>query len=131
MKERTKIKTNKPICSKNNNEHVGAGFMPAHNKGITLVALIITIIILLILAVVAINAVKRDGIIAHAKNAKTAYTKAQEEEQNELNETSNWIKENIETKEIVTKTFKVTSVVGDVYGRTIHSRRGNDLGRMD
>ena len=82
MKEKTKrTKTNKPICSKNNNERVGAGFMPAHNKGITLIALILTIIVLLILAVVAINAVKGDGIIAHAKNAKTDYTKAQANEQ--------------------------------------------------
>ena len=82
MKEKTKrTNSNKPICSKNNNEHVGAGLVPAHNKGITLIALILTIIVLLILAVVAINAVKGDGIIAHAKNAKTDYTNAQANEQ--------------------------------------------------
>ena len=43
-----KIKTknsNQPICFKNKNEHVGAGFIPAHNRGITLVALIITIVL--------------------------------------------------------------------------------------
>ena len=85
MKEKTKrTKTNKPICSRNNNEHVGAGLVPAHNKGITLIALILTIIVLLILAVVAINAVKGDGIISHAKNAKTDYTKAQKNEQDVL-----------------------------------------------
>ena len=84
-----KLKTNKPICSRNDNERVGAErintrpirTMPAHNKGITLIALILTIIILLILAVVAISAVRGDGIISHAKNAKTDYTNAQEEEQ--------------------------------------------------
>ena len=91
MKEKTKrTKTNKPICSKNNNKHVGAeriGTRPnPYNKGITLVALIITIVILLILAAVAINAVKGDGIISHAKNAKTDYTKAQANEQALLKE---------------------------------------------
>ena len=87
MKEKTKrTNSNKPICSKNNNEHVGAGLVPAHNKGITLIALILTIIVLLILAVVAINAVKGDGIIAHAKNAKTDYTKAQKNEQELLSD---------------------------------------------
>ena len=31
MKQKLKkANSNKPICSKNNNEHVGAGFMPAH-----------------------------------------------------------------------------------------------------
>ena len=92
MKEKTKrTKTNKPICSKNNNEHVGAGLVPAHNKGITLIALILTIIVLLILAVVAINAVKGDGIIAHAKNAKGDYMQAQINEQKGINELTNWI----------------------------------------
>ena len=81
MKEKTKrTKTNKPICSRNNNERVGAGLVPAHNKGITLIALILTIIVLLILAVVAINAVKGDGIIAHAKNARDLYRTKSEEE---------------------------------------------------
>ena len=81
MKEKTKrTKTNKPICSKNNNEHVGAGLVPAHNKGITLIALILTIIVLLILAVVAISAVKGDGIIAHAKNARDTYEQKSKEE---------------------------------------------------
>ena len=81
MKEKTKrTKTNKPICSKNNNEHVGAGLVPAHNKGITLIALILTIIVLLILAVVAISAVTGNGIIAHAKNSRDLYgTKSEEE----------------------------------------------------
>ena len=73
MKEKTKrTKTNKSICSRNN------------NKGITLIALILTIIVLLILAVVAINAIKGDGIISYAKNAKTDYTKAQKNEQDVL-----------------------------------------------
>ena len=81
MKEKTKrTKTNKPICSRNNNERVGAGLVPAHNKGITLIALILTIIVLLILAVVAINAVKGDGIIAHAKNARDTYEQKSAEE---------------------------------------------------
>ena len=55
--------------------------MPAHNKGITLIALILTIIVLLILTVVAISAVTGNGIIAHAKNSKKNYTIAQEEEE--------------------------------------------------
>ena len=85
MKQKLKgTNSNKPICSKNNNEHVGAGLVPARNKGITLVALIITIIVLLILAAVAIAAIKGDGIISHAKNAKTQYTEAQKKEQDML-----------------------------------------------
>ena len=81
MKQKLKrTNSNKTICSKNNNEYVGAGLVPAHNKGITLVALIITIIILLILAVVAISAVTGNGIIAHAKNARDLYGAKSEEE---------------------------------------------------
>lgn len=78
-----KIKTknsNQPICFKNKNEHVVAGFMPAHNRGITLVALIITIIVLLILAVVAITSISNSNIIKHAQNAGKNYTEADEKE---------------------------------------------------
>ena len=90
MKEKTKrTKTNKSICSRNNNERVGAErigtrpipTMPAHNKGITLIALILTIIVLLILAVVAISAVKGDGIISHAKNARKETAIANEKDE--------------------------------------------------
>ena len=78
-----KIKTknsNQPICFKNKNEHVGAGFMPAHNRGITLVTLIITIILLLILAVVAITSISNNNIIKHAQNAGKTYTEEKEKE---------------------------------------------------
>ena len=78
-----KIKTknsNQPICFKNKNEHVGAGLVPAHNRGITLVALIITIIVLLILAVVAITSISNSNIIKHAQNARKNYTEADEKE---------------------------------------------------
>lgn len=78
-----KIKTknsNQPICFKNKNEHVGAGLVPAHNRGITLVALIITIIVLLILAVVAITSISNSNIIKHAQNAGKTYTEEKEKE---------------------------------------------------
>ena len=93
MKQELKrTNSNKTMCLKNNNEHVGTErtgtrpipTMPDHNKGITLVALIITIIVLLILAVVAISAVTGKGIIAHAKNAKAQYTEEQKKEQDML-----------------------------------------------
>ena len=89
MKQKSKrTNSNKPICSKNNNEYVGAErigtrpipTMPAYNKGITLIALILTIIVLLILAVVTISAVTGNGIIAHAKNARDLYGSKSEEE---------------------------------------------------
>lgn len=81
MKLKFKTKnSNQPICFKNKNEHVGAGFMPAHNRGITLVALIITIILLLILAVVAITSISNSNIIKHAQNAGKTYTEEKEKE---------------------------------------------------
>ena len=81
MKLKFKTKnSNQPICFKNKNEHVGAGFMPAHNRGITLVALIITIILLLILAVVAITSISNNNIIKHAQNAGKTYTEEKEKE---------------------------------------------------
>lgn len=81
MKLKFKTKnSNQPICFKNKNEHVGAGLVPAHNRGITLVALIITIIVLLILAVVAITSISNRNIIKHAQNAGKTYTEEKEKE---------------------------------------------------
>ena len=81
MKLKFKTKnSNQPICFKNKNEHVGAGLVPAHNRGITLVALIITIIVLLILAVVAITSISNSNIIKHAQNAGKTYTEEKEKE---------------------------------------------------
>ena len=128
MKEKTKrTKTNKPICSKNNNERVGAGFMPAYNKGITLIALILTIIVLLILAVVAINAVKGDGIISHAKNAKTDYIKAQENELTMLQNYENQLNKEQLNIEITVggKKVKLTeSNVKDYLGKVVTNYKG-------
>ena len=78
-----KIKTknlNQSICSKNNNEYAGLGFMPTRNKGITLVALIITIIILLILAIVTIAAISKSNIIEKTKTSKEEYSIGEEKE---------------------------------------------------
>ena len=73
-------KMNQPTCLKNKNKHVGAGLAPAHNRGITLVALIITIIVLLILAVVAITSISKNNIIKHAQNAGKTYIEGDEKE---------------------------------------------------
>ena len=127
MKKKLKrTNSNKPICSKNNNEHVGAErigtrpipTMPAHNKGITLIALIITIVVLLVLAAVAIAAVKGDGIISHAKNAKSQYSEAQTNEQELLSNYELMLAEETgnEWKQEKTKVTKgnTTLNVGDI-----------------
>lgn len=55
----------------NRDNPVGAGLVPARERGITIIALIITIIVLLILAGVTINAViGENGIIEQTKQAK-------------------------------------------------------------
>ena len=79
MKQEFKTKnSNHLIRSKNYNKRVWADFIPAHNKGITLIALIITIIILLILSVVTITSISNSNILKHAQDAKENYSIAEE-----------------------------------------------------
>ena len=81
MKQEFKTKnSNHLIRSKNYNKRVWADFIPAHNKGITLIALIITIIILLILSVVTITSISNSNILKHAQDAKENYSIAEEKE---------------------------------------------------
>ena len=100
-----KIKTNKKIKRK----------VYSNQTGITLVALVVTIVVLLILAGVSVNALfGNGGIIKKAQEAQNQMDKATQNDLEGVNELNNWIKDNIETKEIVTKTFKVTNVNGSI-----------------
>ena len=100
-----KIKTNKKIKRK----------VYSNQKGITLVALVVTIVVLLILAGVSVNALfGNGGIIKKAQEAQNTMDKATQNDLEGINELNNWIKDNIETKEIVTKTFNVTNIDGDI-----------------
>ena len=75
----------KSIYSKNN-KYEETGFLPARNKGMTLVALIITIIVLLILVVVVIGAVTGNKMLNYASNARSQYSGSQINEHTQLGE---------------------------------------------
>ena len=66
---------------KQNVKPVGAGLVPAQNKGITLIALIITIIVMLILVGVTINVAINGGLFEKAETAtKQTQIEAEKEE---------------------------------------------------
>ena len=71
----------KKLKQKSNAKPVGAGLVPAQNKGITLIALIITIIVMLILVGVTINVSLNGGLFEKAKDAKEKTAAATEKEQ--------------------------------------------------
>ena len=97
--------------------HVGARPVCAHNKGITLIALVITIIVMLILAAVSITMAINGGLFGYAGNAAKETERARDAELELGNLEDNLTYENLITKYAIV--YGDVNLDGKVNGRDV------------